>query len=403
VDPWYTSSVTVTLSGTAGVTYTVTGGTPSTIVGSGTFVVAGEGYNSVSVVGGGDTASLVILIDSTDPIPFIIEPEDLQVIGEGSSGHFYEFGCTDSGSGVTQGGCLGSVGGSPVLSGDQIDTTVRGIHTLLVEATDDVGNTASTSVDYTVVGIDILTGDPAAIDPNPVVTVNETITASTDIGASTASITWDWGDGTQSTSAGATETHSYLEAGVYTVTLYVGGDFMADFEYVVVYDPAAGFVTGGGWIDSPAGAYRADLSLTGKANFGFVSKYKKGASIPTGDTTFKFKAADFEFESTSYDWLVIAGSKAQYKGSGLVNEAVAPNGSEYKFMLVGFDADVNDNDSHEDDRFRIKIWYEDGGQEIVVYDNQYGADDVIGDDGDVVVNTTVLGGGSIVIHSGKKN
>ncbi len=32
----------------------------------------------------------------------------------------------------------------------------------------------------------------------------------------------------------------------------------------------------------PDGAYIPDPSLTGKANFGFVSTYKKGAAIPTG-------------------------------------------------------------------------------------------------------------------------
>ena len=47
---------------------------------------------------------------------------------------------------------------------------------------------------------------------------------------------------------------------------------------VVVYDPSAGFVTGGGWIDSPTGAYPAVPALTGNANFGFVSK--KGQSTP---------------------------------------------------------------------------------------------------------------------------
>ena len=39
-------------------------------------------------------------------------------------------------------------------------------------------------------------------------------------------------------------------------------------QYVVVYDPSAGFVTGGGWINSPTGAYTANPSLAGKANFG---------------------------------------------------------------------------------------------------------------------------------------
>jgi hypothetical protein len=86
---------------------------------------------------------------------------------------------------------------------------------------------------------------------------------------------------------------------------------------LVVYDPTGGFVTGGGWIDSPAGAYIADPSLTGKANFGFVSKYKKGATVPTGNTEFRFKAGDLNFHSSSYDFLVITmgGTNAMYSGS----------------------------------------------------------------------------------------
>jgi len=41
---------------------------------------------------------------------------------------------------------------------------------------------------------------------------------------------------------------------------------------LAVYDPDGGFVTGGGWIWSPAGAYLPDLTMEGKANFGFVSQ-----------------------------------------------------------------------------------------------------------------------------------
>ena len=61
---------------------------------------------------------------------------------------------------------------------------------------------------------------------------------------------------------------------------------------VVIYDPKGGFVTGGGWIDSPLDAYLYDPSLTGKATFGFVSKYLKGANAPTGQTEFQFKAGN---------------------------------------------------------------------------------------------------------------
>ena len=102
---------------------------------------------------------------------------------------------------------------------------------------------------------------------------------------------------------------------------------------------------GGGWIDSPEGAYRLDPTLTGKATFGFVSKYKKGAHTPTGNTEFHFKAGDLKFHSSSYDWLVVNqnGENAQYKGSGTINGA-----GNYKFMLWASDK--------ESDTFRIKIW-----------------------------------------------
>ena len=64
---------------------------------------------------------------------------------------------------------------------------------------------------------------------------------------------------------------------------------------VVVYDPNTGFVTGHGWIDSPAGAYVADRSLAGRANFGFVSRYQKGATIPTGSNRIQISDRRFEF------------------------------------------------------------------------------------------------------------
>jgi PKD repeat protein len=207
---------------------------------------------------------------------------------------------------------------------------------------------------------------------------------------------WDWGDGT--TSAGAvTEANgsgavsgsrSYTTPGVYTVKLTVtdkdGGSAQALFEFVVVYDPAAGFVTGGGWINSPAGAYVPDPALTGKANFGFVAKYQKGATVPNGNTQFQFQAAGLNFQSTSYEWLVVAGAKAQYKGSGTINGT-----GSYGFMLTAIDGNRNGTS----DRLRLKIWDKHAGNALV-YDNLLNAPDS-------AEPTTVLGGGSIVIHDGK--
>ena len=152
-------------------------------------------------------------------------------------------------------------------------------------------------------------------------------------------------------------------------------------RYFVVYDPDGGFVTGGGWIDSPAGAYSPDPSLAGKANFGFNAKYQKGKSIPTGQTEFNFKVANVNFHSSSYEWLVVAGAKAQFKGTGTINGI-----GNYGFIITIIDGDLRGRGFP--DMFRIKIWDSHG----VIYDNQMNS-------GDSADPTTIIGGGSIVIHS----
>ena len=108
--------------------------------------------------------------------------------------------------------------------------------------------------------------------------------------------------------------------------------------FLVVFDPEGGFVTGCGWIESPAGAYIPDPFLTGWVNFGFVSKYKKGATVPTGQTEFQFKVADLNFHSASYEWLVVAGHRAMYKGDGTINGI-----GNYGFMLKAIDEKLTPN------------------------------------------------------------
>jgi len=157
----------------------------------------------------------------------------------------------------------------------------------------------------------------------------------------------------------------------------------------VAIDPTLGrfAFTGGGWFTSPPGAFRVNPDLTGKATFGFVSRYKKGATVPTGNTEFQFHAADLNFHSSIYEWLVIAGVKAQFKGVGEINGQ-----GGYKFMLTAFDSDINTNDVFEIDRFRIRIWWQGDDVEHVVYDNGLGAD------GDDDMAATEIAGGSIKIH-----
>jgi hypothetical protein len=209
----------------------------------------------------------------------------------------------------------------------------------------------------------------------------------------------EWGDG--SSSIGIVEqnslmvsgTHIYTNAGVYTVTVYVtnqaGLTGERSFKYVVVYDPDAGFVTGGGWIWSPAGALHPDLmeyaDVTGKASFGFVAKYHKGAKTPSGNAEFQFKAGDLNFHSTAYQWLVVTRSRAQFKGEGAVNGA-----DGYGFMLTGIDGNQLGGD--QPDRFRICIW--DLETEMVIYDNQPATDD----DAELDSEGTIVRGGNVVVH-----
>ncbi len=208
---------------------------------------------------------------------------------------------------------------------------------------------------------------------------------------------WDWGDGTVSP-AGITEsdgagsvtgTHTYSTAGVYTVILTVtdkdNAAGQSSFQYVVVYDPSAGYVTGRGSIDSPLGAYTPDPSLTGEATFGFVSRYQKGATAPSGHTHFRFRIADLIFRSTDYQWLVVSGAKAQYKGSGTINGSSAA----YGFLLSAIDGGVNGSGV---DTFRIKIWDQATG--TIIYDNQR-------DSGDDAAPSTSITDGNIIIHQGK--
>jgi len=221
-----------------------------------------------------------------------------------------------------------------------------------------------------------------------------TVSVSATFTGTITSAFWDWGDGTTSpgsideNSGTVTGVHSYSDAGISVITLSLSDALgsavsMTADQYIVIYDPSAGFVTGGGWIMSPEGAYTPDPTMTGKATFGFVSKYQKGATVPTGETEFQFKAGNLNFRSTSYDWLVVAGAKAMYKGTGTINGA-----GEYGFMLTAIDGAIKGGGGM--DKFRIKIWEK--ATDALVYDNQLNAPDT--DD-----PTTVISGGSIVIHT----
>ncbi len=70
---------------------------------------------------------------------------------------------------------------------------------------------------------------------------------------------------------------------------------------VVIYDRNGGYVTGGGWLDSPPRALLSNPTLSGEPSFGFVSKYFKNATSPKGETGFDFLLAGFKFNALNFD------------------------------------------------------------------------------------------------------
>ena len=97
-------------------------------------------------------------------------------------------------------------------------------------------------------------------------------------------------------------------------------------DNVVVYDPRSPFVLGQGSVMSPPGALVTNPGATGTATFNMLSRYAKGATVPSGITTFNFKTAEFVFTSNVYEWMVFSGkTQVQYKGTGNIgNDKVTP-------------------------------------------------------------------------------
>ena len=277
----------------------------------------------------------------------------------------------------------------------------NGSYEVKLVVTDDDGATGEATTTVTVSNVaPQVTGITLPSGPIAVGTAITIGASFTDVGAGdthTATFDLDNGGATvdgrvveRNGSGTATATVTYAQAGVYTIRAVVTDDDNGSESrssaldvpaYVVVYDPNAGVVTGGGWIESPEGAYAPDPSLSGQATFGFVAKYVPGASTPIGHTEFLFHTGSLNFSSMSYDWLVVASSKAKYKGEGTINGA-----GRYGFMLTAIDGG---NEDGTDDAFRIKIWDLASGR--VVYDNHRNE----GDDSDA---STALAGGAIVVH-----
>ena len=371
------TTITCTDNGTFNIKYSVTDDDGSTGEGTATVTVANVAPSVQATGGSGAEGSAINISASfTDAGTNDTHPTKVwsYTAGIGAEGT-----CT-----------FGSSSASPTT----ITCTDDGSYTIKYAVTDDDGSTGEGTAVVAVANEPPVIGTiTAPIDPVAVGPDNVTVSWNfTDPGADTwtCSVEWDTGLGFTSASVNAatktcTATAS-LTPGLYSVRVKVadddgGEDIETIAAYIVVYDPNGGFVTGGGWINSLAGYYRLDPAAAGKANFGFVSKYQPGKSLPQGNTEFQFHAGNLNFKSTVYEWLVVAGTKAMYKGEGTISGQTGV----YGFLLSAIDG--------SSDKFRIKIWEKTSG--TLIYDTlPVGA----ADDADP---TTTLGGGSIVVHTKK--
>ncbi|HEX7042383.1 MAG TPA: hypothetical protein VF189_03975, partial [Patescibacteria group bacterium] len=93
-------------------------------------------------------------------------------------------------------------------------------------------------------------------------------------------------------------------------------------------------------------------------------KYQNGSMVPSGkNVSLVFPQGNINFSSTSYEWLVISGTKAIFKADGTLNGV-----SGYTALVSAIDGGSGNPTGLI--RFQIK---DSGGN--VVYDTQNGADD----------------------------
>jgi hypothetical protein len=164
----------------------------------------------------------------------------------------------------------------------------------------------------------------------------------TDVGVlDTHTARFSWGDGGTSAasvaespgSGTASAGHLYTDPGFYTVTVTVwdddGGFDTATLGEVFVFDPNT-FVTGGGWVASPAGAWTDQPTYTGRATFGFVARYDRSGMV-RGNVEFQLHRG-INFHATGFDYLLINDGIAVFEGWGRVNGE-----SGYHFEIVATD------------------------------------------------------------------
>ena len=135
------------------------------------------------------------------------------------------------------------------------------VNTITVTVTDKDGGVGNGGTSITVNNVaPVITSMSGPTGPAAIGSTSTVAATFTDVGTQdTHKCTFIWDDATAPTTVNATggscsATHTYAAPGVYTVTVTVtdddtGSDTEILSTFIVIYDPGAGFVTGGGWIN----------------------------------------------------------------------------------------------------------------------------------------------------------
>lgn len=211
--------------------------------------------------------------------------------------------------------------------------------------------------DPVVVGLDLtnaapvvgpVTGPSSAVSVGAPAGVSATFSDADPLDTHAATIAWGDGQSSTGTVTGGTVSgsHVYSAAGIYTVTVTVTdqwGHADSGTTTVVVYDRAAGFVTGGGTIMSPAGALASNPSHSDKGSLELSVAYGSGATVPSGSFSYRLAGTTSAVATTTFDWLVVTGPTAT------LSAPVTVNGTG------GYRAVVTVTDQGRSDTFRLVV------------------------------------------------
>ncbi|HUV75370.1 MAG TPA: post-COAP-1 domain-containing protein, partial [Dehalococcoidales bacterium] len=118
---------------------------------------------------------------------------------------------------------------------------------------------------------------------------------------------------------------------------------------------------------------KADPESEGKANFGFIVKYKH--EVADGNLEFQYHVGDINLKDTEITWLMVSDANAQFQGEGTIN-----GDGLYTFRVLAKDGDKTGG---QPDEFTIKIWQGTDTEADPIYQ---------------AINAQ-LGGGNIILHN----